>query len=59
MRAVSYFAIVLVAVSLTPAIGAETAVDRANQDEIVQVPKGDPDMEGGIPASAADAENLP
>ena len=45
MRAVSYFAPFLVALSLTPAIGAETAVDRAKEDEIVTVPKGDPDME--------------
>jgi hypothetical protein len=45
MRAVSYFAPFLVALSLTPAIGAETAVDRAKEDEIVSVPKGDPDME--------------
>jgi uncharacterized protein YegJ (DUF2314 family) len=44
MRAASYVAIVLVAFSLTPATAAETAVDRAKQDEIVAVPKGDPDM---------------
>ncbi len=48
MRAVSYVAIVLVAFSLTPAIGAETAVDRAKEDEIVAVPKGDPDMEAAF-----------
>ena len=48
MRALSYSAIVLVAFSLTPAIGAETAVDRAKQDEIVAVPKGDPDMEAAF-----------
>ena len=44
MRAASYVAIVLVAFSLTPATAAETAVDRATEDEIVAVPKGDPDM---------------
>jgi hypothetical protein len=44
MRAASYVAIVLVAFSLTPATAAETAVDRAKEDEIVAVPKGDPDM---------------
>jgi uncharacterized protein YegJ (DUF2314 family) len=45
MRTVTYFAPILVALSLTPAIGAETAVDRAKEDEIVSVPKGDQDME--------------
>jgi uncharacterized protein YegJ (DUF2314 family) len=48
MRAVSYLAVVLVALSLTPAIGAETAVDRAKRDEIASVPKGDPDMEAAF-----------
>lgn len=48
MRAASYVAIVLVAFSLTPATAAETAVDRAKEDEIVAVPKGDPDMEAAF-----------
>jgi uncharacterized protein YegJ (DUF2314 family) len=48
MCAASYVAIVLVAFSLTPATAAETAVDRAKQDEIVAVPKGDPDMEAAF-----------
>jgi hypothetical protein len=43
MRALAYFAIVLVALSLTPAIGTETTVELAKQDE--SLPKGDPDME--------------
>jgi uncharacterized protein YegJ (DUF2314 family) len=48
MRAVYYFAIACLALSLTPALGADTAVDRAKNDEIVAVPKGDPDMEAAF-----------
>ena len=48
MRALAYFAIVLVALSLTPAIGTETTGERAKQDEIVSLPKGDPDMEAAF-----------
>jgi len=48
MRFVSYFATVLLAFILTPALGADTAVDRAKRDEIVSVPKGDPDMEAAF-----------
>ena len=48
MRFVSYSATVFLALTLTPALGAETAVDRAKKDEIVSVPKGDPDMEAAF-----------
>jgi len=48
MRVVSYFASVFLALSLTSALGADTAVDRAKKDEIVSVPKGDPDMEAAF-----------
>ena len=48
MRVVSYFASVFLALFLTSALGADTAVDRAKKDEIVSVPKGDPDMEAAF-----------
>jgi len=48
MRVVSYFATVFLTLSLTPALGADAAVDRAKKDEIVSVPKGDPDMEAAF-----------
>jgi uncharacterized protein YegJ (DUF2314 family) len=45
MRLISCFATVFLATTLTPVLGADTAVDHAEKDEIISVPKGDPDME--------------
>jgi uncharacterized protein YegJ (DUF2314 family) len=48
MRLVCCFATAFITLSLAPALGADTAVDRAKRDEIMAVPKGDPDMEAAF-----------
>jgi len=48
MRLVCCFTTTFLALSLMPALGADTAVDRAKRDEIMAVPKGDPDMEAAF-----------
>jgi hypothetical protein len=48
MRLVCCFATAFLTLSLAPALGADTAVDRAKRDEIMAVPKGDPDMEAAF-----------
>lgn len=48
MRLVCFFAVILLASDLTSAFGADTPVDQAKKDDIVAVPKGDPDMEAAF-----------
>jgi uncharacterized protein YegJ (DUF2314 family) len=48
MRLVCCFATAFLTLSLAPALGADTAVDHAKRDEIMAVPKGDPDMEAAF-----------
>ena len=48
MRVASCFAVAFLSLSLTPALGADTAIDRAKRDEIMAVPTGDRDMEAAF-----------